>query len=87
MPADRHCHVFRRFVRHAKANSGMLDMKGYKDPSLKGAFTLGGEGQEKEASILGQTVTAKDLEEKQKQLEQAETFNLFSKPEKPFQIP
>ncbi|MEC2149849.1 YqxA family protein [Bacillus velezensis] len=64
-----------------QANSGMLDMKGYKDPSLKGAFTLGGggEGQEKEASILGQTVTAKDLEEKQKQLEQAETFNLFSK--------
>lgn len=25
-----------------QANSGMLDMKGYKDPSLKGAFTLGG---------------------------------------------
>lgn len=63
-----------------QANNGMLDMKGYKDPSLKGAFTLtDGEDQEKEASILGQTVTAKDLEEKQKQLEQAETFNLFSK--------
>ncbi|MCY8946157.1 YqxA family protein [Bacillus atrophaeus] len=63
-----------------QANNGMLDMKGYHDPSLKGAFTLtDGENNEKEASILGQTVTTKDLEEKQKELEQVESFNVFSK--------
>ncbi|MCY8818630.1 YqxA family protein, partial [Bacillus atrophaeus] len=45
-----------------QANNGMLDMKGYHDPSLKGAFTLtDGENNEKEATILGQTVTTKDL--------------------------
>lgn len=70
-----------------QANNGMLDMKGYHDPSLKGAFTLtDGENNEKEASILGQTVTTKDLEEKQKELEQVESFNVFSKTEKHFQI-
>lgn len=51
-----------------QANNGMLSMKGYHDPSLKGAFTLtDGKDNEKEASILGETVTAKDLEEKQKE--------------------
>ncbi len=50
-----------------QANNGMLSMKGYHDPSLKGAFTLtDGENNEKEATVLGETVTSKDLEEKQK---------------------
>ncbi|UQZ46735.1 YqxA family protein [Bacillus sp. PK3-037] len=63
-----------------QANNGMLSMKGYHDPSLKGAFTLtDGENNEKEATVLGEIVTSKDLEEKQKELEQVETFNIFSK--------
>ena len=62
-----------------QANSGMLDMKGYKDPSLKGAFTLGGgEGQEK-SFHFGTNRYGERSGRKTKQLEQAETFNLFSK--------
>ncbi|MFN2745265.1 YqxA family protein [Bacillus sp. z60-18] len=57
-----------------QANNGMIEMKGYQDPDLKGALTVS-EGDAKEASILGHEV---DLEEKQKELEQLEAFNLFS---------
>ncbi|MED2941101.1 YqxA family protein [Bacillus swezeyi] len=57
-----------------QANNGMLEMKGYQDPDLKGALSIS-EGDAKEASILGHEI---DLEEKQKELEQLEAFNLFS---------
>ncbi|MCF7617734.1 YqxA family protein [Bacillus sonorensis] len=57
-----------------QANNGMLEMKGYKDPDLKGALSFS-EGEAKEASILGHQI---DLEEKQKELEQLEAFNFFS---------
>ncbi|MDA7026880.1 YqxA family protein [Bacillus sp. CLL-7-23] len=57
-----------------QANQGMLEMKGYSDPDLKGAFSIS-KGKIKEASVLGHEI---DLEEKQKELEQLEAFNLFS---------
>lgn len=71
-----------------QANNGMLSMKGYHDPSLKGAFTLtDGKDNEKEASILGETVTAKDLEEKQKELKRWRHSICFQKPDKHFRTP
>ncbi|ATH92461.1 hypothetical protein ACH95_12515 [Bacillus glycinifermentans] len=57
-----------------QANNGMLEMKGYKDPDLKGALSIS-EGEAKEASVLGHKI---DLEEKQKELERLEAFNFFS---------
>ncbi|OLP65523.1 hypothetical protein BACPU_16110 [Bacillus pumilus] len=63
-----------------QANNGMLQMKGYHDPQLKGAFSIQvNDDQEKEASILGTAVSEKDLAEKQKQLEEMDSFNAFSK--------
>lgn len=71
-----------------QANNGMLSMKGYHDPSLKGAFTLtDGKNNEKEASILGETVTAKDLEEKQKSWNRWKRSMCSLKPGKRFLIP
>lgn len=62
----------------------MLQMKGYHDPQLKGAFSIQmNDNEEKEASILGTAVTEKDLAEKQKQLEEIEGFNAFPRQEKP----
>lgn len=57
-----------------QANNGMIEMKGYQDPDLKAALSIS-EGDAKEASVLGHQI---DLEEKQKELEQLEAFNLFS---------
>ncbi|MDR4198418.1 YqxA family protein [Bacillus altitudinis] len=72
--------LFGVFLGMQQANNGMLQMKGYHDPQLKGAFTVQTNvDQEKEASILGTAVTQKDLAEKQKQLEEMESFNAFSK--------
>ncbi|MGG3574697.1 YqxA family protein [Bacillus gobiensis] len=63
-----------------QANDGMKQMKGYEDPDLKNAFALqGGEGEEREASVLGHEVSTTDLEEKQKELEEVEAFNIFSR--------
>jgi Protein of unknown function (DUF3679) len=61
-----------------KANEGMKNMKGYDDPSLYSAFTVDEGEKGVEASVLGQKVTSHDLEEKKKQLEDIEAFNLFS---------
>ncbi|MBD8069211.1 YqxA family protein [Bacillus sp. PS06] len=62
-----------------QANQGMKKMKGYEDSSLQSAFQISAEttGQV-EASVLGKKVTSHDLDEKQKQLEEVEAFNLFS---------
>nr|MDH3153807.1 YqxA family protein [Bacillus licheniformis] len=57
-----------------QANNGMIEMKGYEDPDLKATLSIS-EGDAKEASVLGHQI---DLEEKQKELEQLEAFNLFS---------
>lgn len=62
-----------------QANEGMLQMKGYSDPKLSGAFQVENERDgEMEASILGNSVTSQDLQKKQEQLEQIEAFNFFS---------
>lgn len=61
------------------ANDGMKQMKGYEDPELKNAFTIQGEGAEKEASILGHDVSSNDFEKKQKELEEVEAFNVVSR--------
>ncbi|WP_010678187.1 YqxA family protein [Bacillus timonensis] len=61
-----------------QANEGMKKMRGYNDPSLQGAFHITDNQGEVEASVLGRKVTSHDLEEKQKQLENVEAFNLFS---------
>ncbi|AIZ60874.1 MULTISPECIES: YqxA family protein [Bacillus] len=72
--------LFGVFLGMQQANNGMLQMKGYHDPQLKGAFSIQiNDNEEKEASILGTAVTEKDLAEKQKQLEEIEGFNAFSK--------
>lgn len=63
-----------------QANDGMKQMKGYEDPDLKNAFVLqDGEGEEREASVLGHEVSTTDLEEKQNELEEVEAFNIFSR--------
>ncbi|MEH7236085.1 YqxA family protein [Bacillus sp. JJ1562] len=61
-----------------QANEGMKNMRGYNDPSLQGAFHISDDNGEVEASVLGRRVTSHDLEQKQKQLEDVEAFNLFS---------
>ncbi|MFD1781231.1 YqxA family protein [Fredinandcohnia salidurans] len=61
-----------------QANEGMKKMRGYNDPSLQGAFHISDNNGEVEASVLGRKVTSHDLEEKQKQLENVESFNFFS---------
>ncbi|MGE6629241.1 YqxA family protein [Bacillus sp. NPDC077027] len=72
--------LFGVFLGMQQANNGMLYMKGYKDPNLKGAFSVHiNDDKEREASILGTAVSEKDLAEKQKQLEEMESFNAFSK--------
>ncbi|WP_339160193.1 YqxA family protein [Bacillus sp. FSL M8-0277] len=72
--------LFGVFLGMQQANNGMLQMKGYHDPQLKGAFSIQmNDEEEREASILGTAVTEKDLAEKQKQLEEIESFNAFSK--------
>ncbi|WAA10362.1 DUF3679 domain-containing protein [Fervidibacillus albus] len=62
-----------------EANEGMLKMKGYEDPQFKDALTFQYDGDEGyEATILGESVTKKDLEEKKKQLEEMGAFNFFT---------
>ncbi|RFB17576.1 DUF3679 domain-containing protein [Bacillus sp. HNG] len=61
-----------------QANEGMKKMRGYNDPSLQGAFHITDDNGEVEASVLGRKVTSHDFEQKQKQLEDVEAFNLFS---------
>jgi len=62
-----------------QANQGMKKMQGYDDPSLQSAFQISDNSNgEVEASVLGKKVTSHDIEEKQKQLEQMEAFNIFS---------
>lgn len=62
-----------------QANEGMKKMRGYNDPSLQGAFHITDNNGEIEASVLGRKLSSHDLEQKQKQLEDVEAFNFFSK--------
>ncbi|WP_071460186.1 YqxA family protein [Bacillus massilinigeriensis] len=61
------------------ANDGMDRMRGYEDPSMKNAFTVG-EGPEGkvETEVLGTEVSSQDLKKKKEKLEQMESYNFFS---------
>lgn len=62
-----------------KAHEGINNMKGYNDPNFTSAFTISENQEGKlEASVLGNEVSAHDLEQKKKQLEEMKAFNLFS---------
>jgi hypothetical protein len=62
-----------------QANVGLLQMKGYDDPSLGGAFQLNkSDTGEIEASVLGEQITALGIEEKKQKLEEFKAFNFFS---------
>lgn len=77
--------LFGVLIGMQQANQGMIKMKGYKDPTLQGAFHVeNGHTGDVEASILGNKVTSQDLQEKQAQLEQIEAFNFFSQIGKQF---
>jgi hypothetical protein len=58
-----------------EANNGLKKMRG-ENASFPNALTLSSENQE--AEVLGQTITADDLKEKQQKLEEIEAFNFFS---------
>lgn len=61
-----------------QANNGIRLMKGF-DDSFQGAFEIAQtESGELEAGVLGEKVTAHDLEKKQQELEKIDAFNLFS---------
>ena len=61
------------------ANDGMIKMKGYKDPDFSSAFTVSQTKEgEVEASVLGSKVRARDLQQKQQELEDHKAFNFFS---------
>ncbi|WAA11514.1 DUF3679 domain-containing protein [Fervidibacillus halotolerans] len=62
-----------------EANNGLLKMKGYEDPNFKDAFTIQyDEEKGYKATIFGESVAKKDLEEKREQLEDIATFNFFT---------
>ncbi len=62
-----------------QANDGLLQMKGFDDKTFGGAFHIKKtEAGEVEAAVLGQEITAHDIEEKQKELEEMKAFHLIS---------
>jgi hypothetical protein len=62
-----------------QANKGLTKMKGYDDPAFQEVFHFSeDETGEIEASIMGNTVTSEDLEDKKRKLEEMKTFNIFS---------
>lgn len=62
-----------------QANNGMKEMKGYDDPSFDTVVEVKEDHAGNiEASVLGQKVTNKNIEEKRQRLEKIESFNVFS---------
>ena len=61
-----------------KANTGLVNMRGYDDPHLDSAVSIVKENGEVSASIMGEKVDSHDLEEKKKRLQELKAFNLFS---------
>ena len=61
-----------------KANTGLVNMRGYDDPHLDRAVSIVKENGEVSASIMGEKVDSHDLEEKKKRLQELKAFNLFS---------
>ena len=61
-----------------KANTGLVNMRGYDDPQLNSAISITDENGELSASIMGQQVDSHDLEEKKKRIQELKAFNFFS---------
>lgn len=62
-----------------QANEGLLKMKGFDDKTFGEAFHIKKtEAGEVEAAVLGQEITAHDIEEKQKKIEEMKAFHFIS---------
>lgn len=62
-----------------EASSGLQRMKGYDDPNLKDAFTIElSKDGETTTTILGETVSSHNLEDKEQKLEEINSFNFFT---------
>lgn len=63
-----------------EANHGLKEMKGYDDGTFSSVLSIKDSKDfgEYEATILGETVTSHDLEEKKKALEEMKTYNFFT---------
>lgn len=61
-----------------QASEGINDMKGFQTDNYKGAFQIQQEGENVQASVLGESITSHDLAEKKQSLEDVKAFNIFS---------
>lgn len=62
-----------------EANRGLLQMKGFDDNTYGEAFQIKkNDTGEVEAEVLGEEITAHDIEEKQKKLEEMKAVHFFS---------
>ncbi|MGM9925486.1 MAG: YqxA family protein [Bacillus sp. (in: firmicutes)] len=61
-----------------KASTGIVNMRGYDDPSLYSAVSIEENNGEIDASILGKEMGTYDLQEKKEKLEELKAFNAFS---------
>ena len=61
-----------------KANSGLVNMRGYQDPHLNSALSIEHEEGVVNANLLGTDMGSHDLAEKKKKLQELKAFNAFS---------
>ncbi|MGM9928613.1 MAG: DUF3679 domain-containing protein [Bacillus sp. (in: firmicutes)] len=61
-----------------KANTGLVNMRGYDDSELDRVVSIQQNNGEVQASILGEEVSSHDLEEKKKKIQELKAFNFFS---------
>ena len=61
-----------------KANTGIVNMRGYQDPQFNAVVSIEHNDGEVNASLLGQEVNSYDLEKKKEQLQEIKAFNMFS---------
>ncbi|MFS0780850.1 DUF3679 domain-containing protein [Bacillus sp. 1P06AnD] len=61
-----------------KANTGLVQMRGYEDPSLYSAASIDEKDGEIDARLLGTKFNSHDLEDKKKKMQEMKAFNAFS---------
>lgn len=61
-----------------KANTGLLNMRGFDDPKLYNAVSFENDNGEVNAEILGNEVNSHDLQKKKEKLQEMKAFNMFS---------
>jgi len=62
-----------------KANNGMVEMKGYDDPSLQSPVHIQEKDKGKvDTSVLGENITSHNLDKKKEHLQDIKAFNFFS---------